>query len=320
MATVVVTLKPQDLTWERARHLFALRCRSLNLTGGTQGLYAIRLALWMAWISETGGPQPSETRADTIRDYLSAMRAGGWKDDTVDSAYRVLKTFFRWLEREGLLLTNPMAKVDRPRRERRLVRPFSPDQLRAFLGVIDTRTALGARNFALCVLLADTGLRVSEALGLRCQDLDFGQGVGRVLGKGRRERIVPLGQTVTRALLAWLKVRGELPGMELLFCNRFGQPLKKRGVGEIFHRLGSLAGVAGVRCSPHTLRHTFAVSYLRNGGDVLTLQKILGHATLEMTRRYAELADTDAIERHRQASPLDRLGPLPNERRRVRLR
>jgi site-specific recombinase XerD len=316
----IVSLKPEDLTWERVFRLFSLRCRSLNLSPSTQALYAVRLKLWRAWLEQHGDPAPAEVRPDAIRAYLDAMRAGGWRDETLDSAFRILRTLFSWLEREGLLLINPMTKVERPRREKRLVRPFSLEQLRAFLGSIDTRTGVGARNFALCVLLADTGLRISEALDLRCLDLDFGEGIARVMGKGRRERVIPLGQTTRRALLNWLKIRGEIPGMELLFCNRFGQPMKKRAVCDAFAIIGRRAGIAGVRCSPHTLRHTFAVTYLRNGGDPLTLQKILGHATLEMTRRYAELADSDAIARHRTASPLDRLGPLPNERKRVRLR
>ncbi len=315
----LVSFNPHDLTWEKATRLFLLRCRSLNLSGGTQALYVIRLRGWTVWLAKNGDASPAETRPDDIRAFLEGMKSQGWKDDTTDSAFRILKTFFGWLEGEGLTLTNPMARVERPRRERRLIRPFSEAQLRAFLGAINTRTAIGSRDFALCVLLADTGLRVSEALSLMLQDLDFGEGVGRVLGKGRRERIVPIGQTVKRALLDWLKQRGEIAGMDRVFCNRFGQPLQRRTVLDAFHGYGHKAGIEGVRVSPHTLRHTFAVNYLRNGGDVLTLQKILGHATLEMTRRYAELSDTDAISRHRLASPLDRMGPLSNERRRVRL-
>lgn len=316
----IVSLNPSDLTWEKAVRLFLLRCRSLNLSAGTQALYAIRLRGWTAWLANHDNATPFETRADDIRAFLEDMKAQGWKDDTTDSAYRILKTFFGWLHGEGLVLANPMARVERPRREKRLVRPFSEPQLRAFLGAINTRTAIGARDFALCVLLADTGLRVSEALSLGLQDTDFGEGIARVLGKGRRERVVPLGQTVKRALLDWLKQRGEIPGMDRVFCNRFGQPLQRRTVLDSFHAYGRRAGIEGVRVSPHTLRHTFAVNYLRNGGDVLTLQKILGHATLEMTRRYAELSDTDAISRHRLASPLDRMGPLSNERRRVKFR
>jgi len=319
MGLGIVSLKPQDLTWDKALRLFLLRCRSLNLSAATQALYTIRLNRWLAWLSANGNYPPAEIRADSLRGFLEAMKAGGWKDDTTDSAFRILRTFFRWLEREGLILVNPMARVERPRRERRLIRPFSEEQLRAFLGAIDARTAVGTRDFALSVLLADTGLRISEALSLHLQDLNFGEGVARVLGKGRRERVVPLGQTVKRALLDWLKVRGDIVGMDRVFCNRFGQHLTRRTALDGFHKYGTRAGIEGVRLSPHSLRHTFAVNYLRNGGDVLTLQKILGHATLEMTRRYAEMADADAINRHRLASPLDRMGPLSNQRKRVRL-
>lgn len=311
----IAALKPDDVTWDQALRLFSLRCRSLNLSASTQALYAIRLHAWRSWLLTNGEPSPSQVQGDHIRAYISERRAAGWKDETVDSAFRILKTLFRWLEREGLLFQNPMARVDRPKRERRLIRPFSEEQLRAFLSAIPRRTAVGSRDFALASLLADTGVRISEALSIRCRDVNFGESCARVLGKGRRERALPLGQATKRALLDWLKCRGEIPGMELLICNRFGQPLNKRTVCDAFHEYGRRAGIEGVRCSPHTLRHTFAIMYLRNGGDVLTLQKILGHSTLDMTKRYAEVADSDALRRHRDASPLDRLGLLPGYRR-----
>ncbi len=115
----------------QALRLFALRCRSLNLAAGTQALYAIRLDGWRAWLSKHGDPQPPDVRADIIRRFLEDMKASSWKDATLDSAYRILRTLFGWLEREGLIVANPMRRVERPKRERRLIRPFSEEQLRA---------------------------------------------------------------------------------------------------------------------------------------------------------------------------------------------
>lgn len=117
----IVSLKPQDLSWDQVLRMFSLRCRSLNLSPGTQALYGIRLKMWRDWLSKHGDLQPLEVKADAIRSHLEDMKARGWKDDTLDSAYRVLRTLFRWMEREGLILLNPMAKVERPRREKRLV-------------------------------------------------------------------------------------------------------------------------------------------------------------------------------------------------------
>lgn len=288
----LVSLRPDDLTWDRALRLFALRCRSQNLTAATQKLYTINLRTWCRWLAANGDPQPPAILAEHLRAYLEQLRARGLKDSTVDCNFRILRALWGFLERDGLLLINPMRRVERPKRERRLVKAFTPEQVRLLLGAINTRRPLGLRDFALCVLLADTGLRASEALSLRVADLDLAQCVLTVIGKGRKERVVPFGQTARRALLDWLKTRGDLPGMDALWCNRFGGTLAKQTIGERLRGYGRKAGLSDTRCSMHTFRHFFAVAYLRNGGDVLTLQKILGplhtgdDAHLRTARRY----------------------------------
>ncbi|MDD5657508.1 MAG: tyrosine-type recombinase/integrase [Elusimicrobia bacterium] len=319
MGIAIQSIKPQDLTWDRALRLFSLRCRSQNLTPATQKLYAVNLNCWQRWTASQGA-SPCDVTADLLRGYLQFMRERGRKDSTIDCVFRILRAFWRFLERDGLILVNPMSRVERPKREKRLIKAFTEEQVRLLLGAIQTRTPFGLRDFTICVLLADTGLRASEAMGLRLPDLDFGQGVLTVLGKGRKERVVPFGQTASRALMDWLRVRGDLQGVDALWCNRFGLKMAKRTFEDRLRGYGVAAGLQDVRCSMHTFRHFFAVQYLRNGGDVLTLQKILGHSTLEMTRIYAQVADTDAVTRHRQASPLDRMGAPPGERRRVRLK
>ena len=315
----VTAIKPQDLTWDRALRLFGLRCRSQNLTTATQKLYTVNLSCWQRWTAQQGA-SPCDVTADLLRGYLQSLRERGRKDSTIDCVFRILRAFWRFLERDGLILVNPMSRVERPKREKRLIKAFTEEQVRLLLSAINTRTPMGLRDFAFCIVLGDTGLRASEAIGLRVQDVDFGQGTMTVLGKGRKERVVPFGQTASRALMDWLKVRGDLQGVDALWVNRFGLKMAKHSIEVRLREYGAKAGLQDVRCSMHTFRHFFAVTYLRNGGDVLTLQKILGHSTLEMTRIYAQVADTDAVARHRQASPLDRMGPLPGERRAVRLR
>jgi len=316
----LTALKPANLTWDQALRLFALRSRSQNFAPSTQILYTCHMGMWRAWLETQGSPAPWEITPDLLRGYLNSMKARGRRDAYVDGSFRILKVFWRFLEREGLLLVNPMIRVERPRREKRLVKAFSADQVRLLLGAISTKDPLGMRDHALTVLLADTGLRLSEALGLRLQDVDFGQGLLTVFGKGRKERLVPFGQAARRELMDWLKARGDLAGMDRLWCNRFGRPLSRRTVEDRLKDHGDRAKLQGVRCSPHTLRHFFAVQYLRNGGDVFTLQKIMGHATLDMVRLYAQMADTDVQARHRLASPMDCMGQLPGEIRRVRLK
>jgi integrase/recombinase XerD len=213
-----------------------------------------------------------------------------------------------------------MERIERPRKEKVLIKPLSPEQLRALLGAIKTKTATGARDFAIICFLADSAARISEVLSTRLPDVDFTEGAVRVLGKGRKQRIVPIGQAARRAIMEWLKVRGEIVGQNLLFCNRFGGPLSKRRVNASFHKYGKDAGIEGVRVSAHTLRHSAAIMMLRNGMDPYVLQRTLGHESLEMTKRYCAVADSDVLRRHRDASPLDHMGELPGERRRVRLK
>jgi integrase/recombinase XerD len=126
------------------------------------------------------------------------------------------------------------------------------------------------------------------------------------MGKGAKERIVPIGSTARRGLVRHLATRGGVRPVDPLFTSRRRTGLTTRGVQQAIARLGRRAGV-GTRCSPHTFRHTFARLYLVNGGDVFSLQQILGHTTLDMVRRYVTLSEADLVARHRVASPADRL-------------
>lgn len=310
----IVSLKPQELTWDTAGRLFALRCRSQNLSERTQGLYAGHLGLFRAWLTRNANPPPSEVLAGILRAYLDDYR-GRASDQTVDCAFRVLRTFFRFLHRDGLLLLDPMAKVERPRKERRFVKPVTPEQLRLILDQIDLTDALGVRDHALILLLADSGLRLGEALSIRLADVDWSGGSILVMGKGRKERRVAFGQSAKRALLGWMRRRGTSEGAELLICNRYGQALSLCTFEQRFKAYTRRAGIAVNRLSPHALRHFFALSYLKNGGDVMSLQKLLGHTSLTMVRNYVNMTDDDALSKHRQASPLDRLGIVPGSRR-----
>lgn len=162
------------------------------------------------------------------------------------------------------------------------------------------------RDRAIVLLLLDTGLRVSELAGLRGCDLRP-DGSVKVTGKGVLERIVPVGIAARQALLRYLRAGQRLePEEPILRAERGGQPLDAKGIQSIFKRLKTRAGIPG-RCSPHLLRHTFARAYLVNGGDAFSLQRMLGHATLDMVKRYVALADADLVARHRDASPADRL-------------
>jgi integrase/recombinase XerD len=182
-----------------------------------------------------------------------------------------------------------------------VVEPFADDQVRALLTAAPNALVITLRA------LLDTGVRISEAVGLDVGDV--GDGYLRVRGKGGHERLVPIGRELDSALRRYVsrerRSRTARPD-ESLLLQRSGRPQTASGIYHAMRRLADDVGVSGVRVSPHTCRHTFAINFLRNGGNLLALQRILGHRDLAMVRRYAEVTDADIMAAQAIASPLDR--------------
>jgi integrase/recombinase XerC len=248
---------------------------------------------------ELGADRPLEALTSAeLRTWLVGLRAT-LSPVSVAGYVRGVKAFGNWCADEELAEVRPLRMLRRPKVPHKLIEPLSDDALRRLL------ERASVRDRAILLVLLDTGLRVSELAGLRFCDLRP-DGSLKVLGKGARERIVPVGSVARQALLRYLRQRGAGEPVEPILRSRRGGPLGWRGVQQVFNRLKARAGIPG-RCSPHLLRHTFARSNLVNGGDAFSLQRILGHATLDMVKRYVALTDTDLVARHRAASPADRL-------------
>jgi site-specific recombinase XerD len=309
------------LTWDTAERLFLLRCKSQNLAKPTLDLYTTRLDLFVKWATETGASKPAKMRPEDLRAFIESCRARGNKASTVEQVLRILRTFWGFLKRDGLVLVDPMEKIERPKREKKLVRPISEGELRKVLEKIDTRRAFGPRDYSLILFLADSGARISEALSLKMVYVDWVAQTATLHDKGGKERRVGFGRRVREAVLSWLRRRGggeDVAGP--VWVDRFGLPLKRHHFEHRFKALTVLAGISAARRNCHALRHYFALTFLRNGGDPLSLQRLLGHEDLTMTRHYCAQTDDDVLAKHRQASPLDRLAPLPGEHRRVRIK
>lgn len=181
-----------------------------------------------------------------------------------------------------------------------------PDLLRLIEAAARSRTP--ERDLAIILFMVDTGLRVSEVAGLSVRDIDLEAGRCRVLGKGAKERVVPVGRRTRSVLRQSLALRSAVAADAPLFVGPTGHGLSTVGLQNLVRRLAARGSLV-VRCSLHVLRHTFARTFLPNGGDVFSLQRILGHspASLEITRRYVLLLDDDLRETHRRASPVDHL-------------
>lgn len=234
----------------------------------------------------------------------------GLSAHTINCYLRSLRAFFSWLVLEEIIERNPFELVKIPRPPRKVIPTFTDSQIQELLAMINTKSPEGFRDYAIILTLLDTGMRVSELCQLKIDDLWLGEGVLKVMGKGNKERIIPMGKQVQKLLWAYInrcRPEPELPNSNFLFLTKEGRPLTKDRVEKIIGYYGKKAGINGVRCSPHTFRHTAAIKFLRNGGDVFSLQRMLGHSSLEMTRRYCELADIDVKRAHATASPVDNL-------------
>ncbi|MHB2025883.1 MAG: tyrosine-type recombinase/integrase [Elusimicrobiota bacterium] len=306
-----------EVTLGSASEAFRLRCQAQNLSQGTIGWYSQRLKLFGQFLEEQGIATVREVTPTLIRQYLERMRARGNSSVTIERSYGGIRCFLGFLARERMIPQNPIQLVEKPRVDRKLIRPLSMEQARLLLDQCNQKRYDEHRLWTVMVLILDTGLRISEVINLRKDAINFQAGVLRVMGKGGKEREVPFGINTKRALWNYMGRRGDIPGQDLFFVSRYGGKGCRYLFGKEFRRIGRQAGIEGVRVSPHTMRHTFATQYIMNGGDAFSLQQILGHSTLDMVKVYVGLANRDVAKLHRQFSPMDRMGIVPGGKRRV---
>lgn len=306
--------------WTSARELFFLRCRSKNLSDHTIAWYKNILAGFLDFLEGVGAPNPRETTPNIVRAYFDHLRTRGLSSITINRSYGALRCFFRYLSQERVIPATPFILIEKPRVEKKLIRPLNMDQVRLLLVQPKMKTYAGFRNWVMMLMMLDTGLRLSEALGLRRDKIDWPGSRVYVLGKGDKERAVPFGTAVKKALWDYSQWRGDVAGQDIFFLDQFGGQICSRHFQITLKRYGNGAKIEGVRVSPHTLRHTFATQYILNGGDAFSLQAMLGHSTLEMVKLYVRLANRDVALQHQRFSPIDKLGPLAGGRRSVRFR
>jgi len=288
-----------------------------NLSPRTLEYYRERLTGFAVFLGAGyPGLPPGEVTSAVVREFVTWTRERT-SPATANHGLAVLRRMFAFLVAEGFLQKNPCATVSKLAEERRLLETFTKEQVRAILATCG-RDFYGMRDRAILLTLLDTGLRASELCSLSLSDVDWTNQTFRVFGKGSRERSVPFGQAVRSALSSYLAKRGDADGP--LFVNHYAEPLNRYRLRELVRRRSESAGIQGVRCSPHTFRHTCAVSFLRAGGDTFTLQRLLGHTSQAMTARYCEsLSAEDVREQHRLHSPADALAPKAKTgRRRLR--
>ena len=262
----------------------------------------------MIWLRATGflgTPVGAATTSDLAR-WVAQMRADGLAATTIARRVAAVRSYYRQQILLGLRADNPAAELELPRRPRSLPRTLSPAETERLIDAAIGTAPRALRDRALTELLYGAGLRVSEAVGLRRAAVDLDGRIVRVIGKGDKERIVPLGRPAAEALRRYLAMgrphldRRHRPD---LFLNARGGALTRAGAFLILRRLADRAGLDPTRVHPHLLRHSFATHLLEGGADLRSVQEMLGHADLSTTERYTHVSDRRRRDTYFSAHP-----------------
>jgi integrase/recombinase XerD len=262
-----------------------------NLSPRTVEAYHRDLTQFNAWLVGQSLQLDGVERA-ALRNYLGARRDGGLSPRSAARALSTLRGFFRFLVRTEVLSADPTANLRSPSLWQTVPHALSSDEIEALLAAPDTSTTLGLRDLAMLETLYATGLRVSELVGLTRDRVRLDPGFVRVIGKGRKERLVPLGRSAISSIDDYLEhARSKLNQRRLpqLFLNHRGGPLTRQGFWKILRGHAANAGISS-QVSPHIIRHSFATHLVENGADLRSVQMMLGHASLTTTEIYTHVA------------------------------
>jgi len=285
-----------------------------NVSPHTAAAYDSDLSQFIAYAErETGRKgtlQPKHLDLDLIRGFLGELHREGQSRASVARKVSALRTFSRYLRREGLIESDPAALAVAPKREVKVPAHLTVDEMAQLLEMPDAAAPLGLRDRAILELFYASGIRLSELVGLDLEDVDLSGRMVRVMGKGRKERIVPFNQKAAASLRAWLKARVALTDVsrrsaakaDALFVNARGGRLTGRSIQRLVARyVRSCSTRFGI--SPHALRHSFATHLLQAGADLRAIQELLGHVRLTTTQRYTHVNVAQLLDVYRKAHP-----------------
>lgn len=288
-------------TLQDAVDVFLLDYKARRLTASTIEYYKAYLATaFVSWCKEHSISHLHEVTANRIRTYLATVQDKGVAGYTVLNSARTVRAFLNFCVNEGWLTETPMKRVSMPKIDKPLPQAFSHNDIRAMLD-----SAASSRDTALILFLLDTGLRCSEAISLKAGDIDMHTGQVMVMGKGRKQRAVFLGARTRRALGRYWAEEGKPEATEPVFRSQTSNTgyFTRSGLFQVTRRIGKRAGIKP--CTPHMFRRTFAITCLRNGMDIYSLQRLMGHEDLETLRHYLALAKADIEAAHDRHGPVD---------------
>lgn len=265
---------------------------------------------FVEWIEATTGsvPKPSALSPQDLRAFQATLQKAGYARTTISRKLAALRSFFKFTMREGMTTSNPAKPLRNPRRQRKLPHVLSDEEVGRLLVAPPANRTDGLRDRAILETMYSAGLRVSELVGMQEGDLDRAQQILRVRGKGRKERISPLGSFAIKAIDAYATKRTRSEKAEALgrnapvFVNRFGNGLTSRSIGRMLEK-HIAATQLDSRTSPHTLRHSFATHLLDRGADIRSVQELLGHKSLATTQIYTHISAASLLQVYERAHP-----------------
>lgn len=268
-----------------------------GLSANTVTSYKRDIEKYLTFLTEKKITQLDEVSRFEILDFLQTLRQSGAADNSIIRMVSSLRKFHQYLKRESIVSDDPMQLIDTPKKASTLPKAISPQAIEQLLEAPDTTTPLGVRDRTILELMYATGLRISELVNLKLSDMHLTMGFIQTMGKGEKERIIPLGEIASQWLDHYLEgARVYLQDQsaetsEYVFLNSRGKSLSRQGVWKKVKQLALEAGI-DQNVTPHTLRHSFATHLLENGADLRMVQELLGHADISTTQIYTHITKT----------------------------
>jgi integrase/recombinase XerD len=277
-----------------------------GLAKNTLESYGRDLRQYLSYLTEKKNLELKNSTQATVIGYLLLLQARGKATATLSRNLAAIKSYYHFLAREGLIERDPTINLDAPKQEKRLPRVLSVQDVERLLEQPDLKTPGGIRDRAMLEVLYATGLRVSELVSLKINDLNLEMSYIRCFGKGSKERIVPLGSVATKYVKIYLdharKFLASSPYESTLFLNHHGKGLTRQGFWKIIKKYAEHLNL-DIEITPHTLRHSFATHLLENGADLRSVQEMLGHADISTTQVYTHLTKDRIKEVYEKAHP-----------------
>jgi len=229
---------------------------------------------------------------------------------TVQDHIRAIKAFWSWLQDNGYIEKNILVKYPLPKVPKIIIKTLTIDQIKLFLKAIDKSSSVGARNYCIILLMIDNGMRISEVVSIQISDIDLSRCRVKIIGKGKKERIVPFTKITRKELLKYKgNNRNNLCKLDspYLFPGSDGDHVSIKSIQQSISRLSRKIGLDGIKYHPHIFRHTFATLFLTNGGQLTTLKEIMGHEDIQTTQKYVHFLPEDLQKQHWNYSPVEDL-------------